>query len=77
MEEFAQWFQATTERELGAVDVANINEFIKWLLVTLAGSQSLKLINDCPRQLCLPFDLENPPWRWVDDSRENKGGSGD
>ena len=71
MIQFGRWVSDTRRCLLSAVDATLINDFIEWLLTTGHGSQALRLINECPRQLFLPFDPENPPWRWVDDGDQN------
>ncbi len=70
---FAHWL-SDREAPISVEQVRIVNSFIEWLLTTGNGSEALRLINDCPRQLFLPFDAEAPPWRWVD---EDKGGQGD
>ena len=50
------------EKELSDI---HLRAFVEWLLSTEAGSTALRRINDCPRQLFLPFGDTDRPWRVV------------
>jgi hypothetical protein len=44
-----------------------VSSFIQWMMETLSGDQARRRINDFPRQLWLPFEDHDKPWRVEDD----------
>lgn len=75
MKDFGQWMRERSDWLLSSADVSLLNSFVNWMHMTGRGATALRLINDAPRQLFLPFDLDNPPWRWVnnDDTDKDEG----
>lgn len=71
MQKFGKWQAERNDWILSSADVSLLNAFINWMHLSGDGTQALKLINDAPRQLFLAFDLEAPPWRWVNDDDRN------